>query len=227
MEKKLRYHKIYAIENKGSLKFVDFLTYCKSTKKAIFINNAQIDEDISLKQRKVPFMFFQNTLMNLHKKGYEITTVDGAGERVKKEEIFEALDCKYSKEKLALLAKERPELYEYYSLKRIRVTLRKYVHGELDSVYLVSWCRLYLQCLLESYSESRVKIEERVFIKLIASCLTRLSVVTSDEISLEDKYVLVKKVYEEIKKFDTDFNSDVKTIKKHERKLKHVKGGIL
>ena len=53
MEKKLRYHKIYAIENKGSLKFVDFLTYCKSTKKAIFINNAQIDEDISLKQRKV------------------------------------------------------------------------------------------------------------------------------------------------------------------------------
>ena len=219
MKKSEHYRKFYCIDNKGSLKFIDFLSFSKKSKKAVFINNAQLSDDISLKQKRISFHGMNFLLNRLTQKGYEITYVDGASERASKEEILDALDCNCNKEKLSLLCRVRPELYPYYSLKRIRITLRRFVRGELDDIYLTQWVILYIRCLLESYSENLVSKEERIFANVVASCLNELSVVSSNNLTTQEKYDLARKVYDEIKKVDEEFHKGIE-IKHHLHKDK-------
>ncbi len=219
MENKLEYTTIYSVDRKGALVFVDILCYSRKQKKAIFTNDKIPDPNFGVTETRVPNRLLVAKLKSLEKKGYEIEHVDGANERVSKEEVLDALHLKYNKEKVCELCKLRPEVYPYYSLDLITKVLRKYVHDELEDLYLDYWSTLYIRCLYESYNIEKEKMQS-FFIASVCHALEELDGVLSKELDHEQKVQLVHTVFQEIKKAEEVYAEMRSKSEKKKNKLK-------
>ncbi len=221
MENKLDYFTIYSVDRKGSLVFVDILSYSNRLKKAKFINDKIAGINFGVTETKVPRVALENKLNRLKKKGYEIEYEDGAAERVSKEIILDALNLKFNKEKVCELCKMRPEIYPYFSMDIITKVLRKYVHDELEDLYLNYWSVLYIACLYECYNIDK-DVQQSVFISSVCVALEELDGVLSKDLSKEQKVRLVHKVFQDIKKAIEVYEDVKKKRLKRKNKLEAI-----
>ncbi len=195
---------IYSIDYKGTLAFVDILSYAPREKKAVFINDQMVTSSLGKTERRVSYHTLSRKLEKLKKKGYEIQEIDGAKERVSKDTILSALNLEYSKEKLCELSHMRAEIYPYFSIDIIKKVFRRYIHGELEDFYLDYWAKLYIACLYESYNIDK-EIKKTLFIDEVCLSLEELASLLSKDMTSKEKIDLVHKVYQQIKRANENY----------------------